>query len=44
MKTVALCVIAICYLANTVSFYQADDGGGRNVYFGNFGWYFEGEE
>jgi len=43
MKTAALCVIAICYLANTVSFYKADDGG-RNVYFGNFGWYFEGED
>lgn len=40
MKTLALTIIAVCYMANTFAVYQADDGG-TNVYFGNFGYHIE---
>ena len=39
MKTLFLATIAACYLANTIAVYDAD-GGGTNVYFGNFGYHF----
>ena len=41
IKTIALVVIAICYVANTIGFYTTDDGN-LSIFFGNFGFY--GEE
>jgi len=41
MKTLALWIIAMCYLANTINVYQDEEQGGTNVYFGSFGWHFE---
>jgi len=38
MKNTSLAIIAICYLANTVDVYHADNGG-FNVFFGNFGYH-----
>jgi hypothetical protein len=35
----ALYIIAICYLANTLAIYETESGG-LNVMFGNFGWHF----
>jgi len=43
MKTLALWIIAICYLAQTVAVYGPDQDGGGSIFFGNFGYYFEGE-
>lgn len=40
MKTVALWIIAVCYLANTISVYDYEDGS-TDIYFGSFGWHFE---
>jgi hypothetical protein len=40
MKSLSLAIIAICYIANTVAVYESDNGG-KNVYFGNFGYHFE---
>lgn len=42
MKTLAIVLISICYLANTLSVYNADTGG-YNVFFGNFGYYIASE-
>lgn len=42
MRTLALIVIAICYLANTFQVYEADNGG-TNIFFGNFGYHIEGD-
>lgn len=42
MKTIALWIIAITYLANSVDIYQADNGG-LNVFYGNFGYHIEKE-
>ena len=39
-RTLALYIIAACYLANTIQVYDAESGG-INVYFGSFGWHFE---
>lgn len=41
-KTLALWLIAICYLAQTAGYY-GDEEGGLVLTFGNFGYYFEGE-
>jgi len=38
MKAIALCIIAACMLAQTLSIYEAD-GGGINVFFGSFGYH-----
>ena len=43
MKTLALYIIALCYLANTVQIYDAEYGG-YNVYFGNFGYHISKED
>lgn len=42
MIRVCLFIITMCYLANTVAVYHAD-GGGVNIYFGNFGYHFGGD-
>lgn len=41
MKT-ALWLIVLCQLALTVEIYETENGG-LNVFFGNFGYHFEGE-
>jgi len=43
MKTLALWIIALCYLAQTVAVYGPDENGGGSIFFGNFGYQFEGE-
>lgn len=43
MRTLALWVIAVCYVANTVEVYYVDDVG-FSFFFGNFGYYSEMEE
>ena len=43
MKTLALCIIAACYLVNTIAVYQAEDSG-TNVFVGNFGYHFENKD
>lgn len=40
-RTLALWLIAVCYLAQTAGFY-GDEEGGLALTFGNFGYYFEG--
>lgn len=40
MKTLAIWIIAICYLANTFQIYESDNGG-TNIFFGNFGYHIE---
>ena len=42
IKTVALAIIATCYMANTVAIYSAE-GGGTNLCAGNFCYHIEGE-
>jgi hypothetical protein len=42
-KTLALWVIAVCYLAQTFSYYN-DESGGLVLSFGNLGYYFEGAD
>ena len=42
IQTAALVVIAMCYLANTIDVYTAEDGG-HNYFFGNFGYHVEEE-
>ncbi len=41
MKTVALWIIAVCMFAQTFEVYHADNGG-TNIFFGTFGYHFEG--
>ena len=41
-KTLALWLIAICYLAQTAGYYETEEGG-LAITFGSFGYYFEGE-
>jgi hypothetical protein len=43
MKTVALWIIAACYLSTTIGVYE-DEVSGTNVYFGNLGWHFGGDK
>lgn len=40
-RTLAIWLIAICYLAQTAGYYS-DESNGLAVTFGNFGYYFEG--
>ena len=42
-RTLALYIIALCYLANTIQVYSAESGG-FNVYFGNFGYHISKED
>jgi len=42
MKTLALWIIAICMVAQTLSVYTTEDGG-TSWFFGNFGYFHEGE-
>lgn len=42
LAALALVIIALCQIANTVAVYESDDGG-TNVFFGNVGYHFEGE-
>lgn len=37
----ALWIIAVCHLATALEVYEADNGG-YNVFFGNFGYHWEG--
>lgn len=41
-RTLAIWLIAICYLAQTVAYYGQDEDGGASIFFGNFGYHFEG--
>lgn len=43
IKTLALVVIAICYVANTIEVYTTEDGG-NSYFFGNLGYYVETTE
>jgi len=43
IKTLALVVIAICYVANTIEVYTTEDGG-NSYFFGNIGYYVETTE
>ena len=43
LRTLALYIIAACYLANTIQVYDAE-GGGINVYFGSFGYHWESDQ
>ena len=43
MKTLALWIIAICYLGNTLAVYGPDENGGGSIFFGNFGYQFDNE-
>jgi len=40
-KTLALWIIAICYLANTLAVYGPDEYGNGSIFFGNFGYAFD---
>jgi len=40
-KTLALWIIAICYLGNTLAVYGPDENGSGSIFFGNFGYAFD---
>lgn len=40
-KTVALWVIAACYLGQTLAVYGPDEYGNGSIFFGNFGYAFD---
>jgi len=42
-KTLAIWVIAICYLFQTVAIYGPDEYGNGSIFFGNFGYAFDNE-
>jgi len=42
-KTVAIWIIALCCLANTVGIYGPDEYGSGSIFFGNFGYAFDNE-
>lgn len=41
-RTLALWVIAVCYMAQTFGYYS-DESNGLVLTFGNYGYYFEGD-
>jgi hypothetical protein len=42
-RTIAIWVIALCYLGQTVAVYGPDQDGGGSIFFGNFGYQFDNE-
>jgi len=43
IKTASLVIIAACFIATTFAWDNTSDGG-INVFFGNFGYHFEGNQ
>ena len=39
MKTAMLAIICVCVVAQTVGYYETEEGG-IGIYFGNFGYYY----